>query len=118
VISSTSRTTPEALSASYVTEFLTTSEGLDLVKAFTRIEDPKVRRAPKDLGDVLQAAGADAVGSLLVLLAHVEHEPARAHAAADVLVYRIENASGHLYFLVVAAISGYPGRVLQAPVMV
>jgi transcriptional regulator with XRE-family HTH domain len=35
----------EALSASYVTEFLTTSEGLDLVKAFTRIEDPKLRRA-------------------------------------------------------------------------
>jgi hypothetical protein len=37
--------TPEALSASYVTDFLATSEGLDLVKAFTRIEDPKVRRA-------------------------------------------------------------------------
>jgi transcriptional regulator with XRE-family HTH domain len=37
--------TPEALSASYVTDFLTTSEGLDLVKAFTRIEDPKLRRA-------------------------------------------------------------------------
>jgi transcriptional regulator with XRE-family HTH domain len=35
----------EALSASYVTDFLTTSEGLDLVKAFSRIEDPKVRRA-------------------------------------------------------------------------
>jgi transcriptional regulator with XRE-family HTH domain len=35
----------EALSASYVTDFLTTSEGINLVKAFTRIEDPKVRRA-------------------------------------------------------------------------
>jgi transcriptional regulator with XRE-family HTH domain len=35
----------DALSASYVTDFLTTSEGLDLVKAFTRIEDPKLRRA-------------------------------------------------------------------------
>jgi transcriptional regulator with XRE-family HTH domain len=35
----------EALSASYVTDFLTTSEGIDLVKAFRRIEDPKLRRA-------------------------------------------------------------------------
>jgi hypothetical protein len=26
---------------------------------------------------------------------HIEHEPAHAQAAADVLVYRIENASGH-----------------------
>ena len=59
---------------------------------------------------MLQAAGADAIGALLVFLnllecqakgvgniglAHIEHEPAHAQAAADVLVYRIENASGH-----------------------
>src|SRR5580692_801158 len=64
----------------------------------------------KDLGNVLQAAGADAIGALLVFLdllecqakgvgniglTHIEHETAHAQAAADVLVYRIENASGH-----------------------
>jgi hypothetical protein len=57
-----------------------------------------------------QAAGTDAIGTLLVFLnllecqakgvgniglTHIEHEPAHAQAAADVLVYRIENASGH-----------------------
>jgi transcriptional regulator with XRE-family HTH domain len=33
------------VSASYVTDFLTTSDGLSLAKAFTLIEDPKLRRA-------------------------------------------------------------------------
>ena len=31
--------------ASYVTDFLATSDGLSLVKAFMLIEDPKLRRA-------------------------------------------------------------------------
>jgi transcriptional regulator with XRE-family HTH domain len=35
----------EAESPEYVNEFLSTSEGLALVRAFTRIRDPKVRRA-------------------------------------------------------------------------
>jgi transcriptional regulator with XRE-family HTH domain len=34
-----------AVSASYVTDFLATSDGLSLVKAFMLIEDPKLRRA-------------------------------------------------------------------------
>jgi transcriptional regulator with XRE-family HTH domain len=34
-----------ASSLSYVADFLATSEGLDLVKAFVCIEDPKLRRA-------------------------------------------------------------------------
>jgi transcriptional regulator with XRE-family HTH domain len=33
-----------APSPSYVTDFLATSDGLSLVKAFMRIEDPKLRR--------------------------------------------------------------------------
>ena len=32
-------------SPSFVSDFLATSEGLDLVKAFVCIEDPKLRRA-------------------------------------------------------------------------
>jgi hypothetical protein len=85
----------------------------------------------KDLGNMLQAAGADAIGALLVFLnllecqaegvgniglTHVEHEPAHAQAAADVLVRWIKSSPGHLCFLAVAAIfSGYPGPVLQVP---
>jgi transcriptional regulator with XRE-family HTH domain len=34
-----------AVSASYVTDFLATSDGLSLVKAFMLIKDPKLRRA-------------------------------------------------------------------------
>jgi hypothetical protein len=64
----------------------------------------------KDLGDVLQAAGADAIGPLLVFLdllerqpegvseiglAHIELEPPHTHAAANMLVDRIEGALGH-----------------------
>jgi transcriptional regulator with XRE-family HTH domain len=37
--------TAEAPSPSYVSDFLATSDGLDLVKAFMRIEDAKLRRA-------------------------------------------------------------------------
>jgi hypothetical protein len=63
--------------------------------------EEKWDRHIKDLGDVLKAAGADAVGSLLVFLdllecqpegvrefrlAHIEHEPPHPHAAADMHV--------------------------------
>jgi transcriptional regulator with XRE-family HTH domain len=37
--------TAEAPSPAYVADFLATSDGLDLVKAFMRIEDAKLRRA-------------------------------------------------------------------------
>ena len=39
----------EAPSPAYVTDFLATSEGLALVKAFMRIENPKLRRRLVDL---------------------------------------------------------------------
>jgi len=48
----------EAPSPAYVTDFLASSEGLALVKAFRRIPDPKVRRRIVDL--VEQIAGAEA----------------------------------------------------------
>ena len=48
-------TTP---SPAYVSDFLATSEGLALTKAFTRIKEPKVRRRIVDL--VTQIAGEDA----------------------------------------------------------
>jgi hypothetical protein len=38
-------TTAAAPSPAYVTDFLATSDGLDLVKAFMCIEDAKLRRA-------------------------------------------------------------------------
>ena len=41
----TARGTAEAASLSYVSDFLATSDGLSLVKAFVCIEDPKLRRA-------------------------------------------------------------------------
>src|SRR3954471_5891744 len=46
-----------APSPSYVSDFLATSEGLALTKAFMRIKDPKLRRRIVDL--VLQIAGED-----------------------------------------------------------
>jgi hypothetical protein len=64
----------------------------------------------KDFGNLLQAAGADAVGALLVFLdllegqperiaqsflAHAHHEPAHAHAAADMSVNRIGRFAEH-----------------------
>ena len=39
----------DAPSASYVSDFLATSEGLSLTKAFTRIKEPKLRRRIFDL---------------------------------------------------------------------
>jgi transcriptional regulator with XRE-family HTH domain len=39
----------DAPTASYVSDFLATSEGLSLTKAFTRIKDPKLRRRIVDL---------------------------------------------------------------------
>jgi hypothetical protein len=64
----------------------------------------------KDLGYVLQPAGANAVGSLLIFLnllerqskrvrkiglAHFEHQTAHPHAAADMPVDGVKNASRH-----------------------
>jgi len=39
----------DAPTATYVSDFLATSEGLSLTKAFTRIKDPKLRRRIVDL---------------------------------------------------------------------
>jgi transcriptional regulator with XRE-family HTH domain len=47
----------DAPSPAYVSEFLGTSDGLALTKAFMRISDPKLRRRIVDL--VEQIAGAD-----------------------------------------------------------
>ena len=46
-----------ALSPTYVSDFLATSDGLSLTKAFMRIPDPKLRRRIVDL--VQQIAGED-----------------------------------------------------------
>src|SRR5882762_11349186 len=47
----------EAPSPAYVSDFLATSEGLALTKAFMRIKEPKIRRRIVDL--VKQIAGED-----------------------------------------------------------
>ena len=47
----------EAPSPAYVADFLATSEGLALIKAFTRVKEPKLRRRIVDL--VEQIAGED-----------------------------------------------------------
>ena len=47
--------TAEAPSPSYVTDFLATSDGLSLVKAFMCIEDPKLRRALVRLVEAITA---------------------------------------------------------------
>jgi transcriptional regulator with XRE-family HTH domain len=49
----------EAPSPAYVTDFLATTDGLTLVKAFMRIPNPKLRRRIVDL--VEEMAGQDAV---------------------------------------------------------
>jgi len=49
--------TMEAPSPSYVSDFLATSDGLALTKAFMRIKDPKLRRRIVDL--VSQIAGEE-----------------------------------------------------------
>lgn len=51
----------ETASADYVTEVLSTSEGLTLIHAFTRIIDPQVRRKVVDL--VVAFADSQAGGS-------------------------------------------------------
>ena len=76
-----------------------------------RALEEKWNRHLKDLGEVLQAAGADPIGPLLVFLdllesqpegvrhvglAHIEHETPHAHATTDMLVDRIERALTHL----------------------
>jgi len=45
----------DAPSASYVSDFLATSEGLSLTKAFTRIKEPKLRRRIVDLVEEIAA---------------------------------------------------------------
>jgi transcriptional regulator with XRE-family HTH domain len=50
----------EAPSPAYVSDFLATSDGLSLTKAFMRIPDPKLRRRIVDL--VQQIAGGDTEG--------------------------------------------------------
>jgi transcriptional regulator with XRE-family HTH domain len=49
--------TKDAASASYVSDFLATSEGLSLTRAFTRIKEAKLRRRIVDL--VEEIAGKD-----------------------------------------------------------
>ncbi|MBS7544453.1 helix-turn-helix domain-containing protein [Ancylobacter oerskovii] len=47
----------EEASPAYVADFLATSEGLALTRAFTRISDPKVRRRIVDLVETLADQG-------------------------------------------------------------
>ncbi|MEW5424520.1 helix-turn-helix domain-containing protein [Amorphus sp. 3PC139-8] len=49
----------EAPSASYVTDFLTSGEGLALTRAFVRISAPSVRRRVIDLVEAIAAQEAD-----------------------------------------------------------
>jgi transcriptional regulator with XRE-family HTH domain len=46
----------EGPASGYVADFLTTSEGLELIKAFIEIKDPKVRRKLVDLAKALGQA--------------------------------------------------------------
>jgi transcriptional regulator with XRE-family HTH domain len=47
----------EANSSNYVVDFLSSSEGLQLNRAFVKIEDPKVRRKIIDLTKALASSG-------------------------------------------------------------
>ncbi|MEP2980014.1 MAG: helix-turn-helix domain-containing protein [Lentilitoribacter sp.] len=47
----------EANSSNYVVDFLSSSEGLQLNRAFIKIEDPKIRRKLVDLTKALAAGG-------------------------------------------------------------
>jgi transcriptional regulator with XRE-family HTH domain len=49
----------EAPSPAYVSDFLATSEGLALTKAFMRIKEPKLRRRVVDLVKEIAGAGDD-----------------------------------------------------------
>ena len=45
----------EGVTASYVTEFMSTNEGIHLMQAFLRIKDVKIRRRIVDLIEVMSA---------------------------------------------------------------
>lgn len=47
----------EGMTASYVTEFMSTNEGIHLMQAFMRIKDAKIRRRIVDLIEVMAAEG-------------------------------------------------------------
>jgi transcriptional regulator with XRE-family HTH domain len=47
----------DAASASYISDFLATSEGLSLTRAFTRIKEPKLRRRIVDLVEEIAGKG-------------------------------------------------------------
>ena len=47
----------DAASASYLSDFLATSEGLSLTRAFTRIKEPKLRRRIVDLVEEIAGKG-------------------------------------------------------------
>jgi transcriptional regulator with XRE-family HTH domain len=47
----------DAVSPSYVSDFLATSEGLSLTRAFTRIKEPKLRRRIVDLVEEIAGKG-------------------------------------------------------------
>jgi transcriptional regulator with XRE-family HTH domain len=49
----------EGASPTYVSDFLATSEGLALTRAFTRITDAKLRRSIVDLVERIAAAGEE-----------------------------------------------------------
>ena len=49
----------EAASPTYVSDFLATSEGLTLIRAFTRIQDTKLRRSIVDLVEQIAAREPD-----------------------------------------------------------
>jgi transcriptional regulator with XRE-family HTH domain len=49
----------ESASPSYVADFLSTSEGVQLNKAFVKIDDPKVRRKLIELVESLAGDGVD-----------------------------------------------------------
>jgi transcriptional regulator with XRE-family HTH domain len=49
----------EAPSTGYISDFLATSEGLALTRAFTRINDAKLRRSIVDLVEQIAARDAD-----------------------------------------------------------
>ncbi len=51
----------EAPASSYVSDFLSTSEGVQLVKAFLGVKDPKIRRKIVELITALAAEGQDAM---------------------------------------------------------
>src|SRR5436305_4810698 len=79
--------------------------------------EQKRDRDLEDLGDLLDAAGADPVGAFLVFLnllegetqgfaelflAHAEHDAAHAHATADIFVNRVGRFDRHLQTLLKA----------------